>query len=220
MRSEAIIPTENTEERNFPNERTAKCLVIEEDVYQHKLDATIESLDVLFSIQPILSVAESFTMLSSPFGTVLGTDVKTAAGDDRESLREGRFQPLPLLDLESKGCRIIVPLLCEDEADKSECAENTVIFSVHSILVKSDPMNRVSSTVVHKDWYRQLRKHQRERNRRTKLWHVQYQVDLHCMSLWTGKWDDINGMRQTSNDNITVDAEGQNPAMEWNYQIT
>ena len=220
MRSEATIPTENTEERNFPNERAAKCLVIEEDVYQHKLEATMESLDVLFSIEPILNIAESFMTLRSPFDTALDTDVKTAAGDEAESLREGRFQPLPILDLESKGCRIIAPLLDEIKTDESECTENTVIFCVHSVLVKSDPPNRISSTVLHKDWYRQLRKYQREKNRRTKLWHVQYQVDLHCMSLWTGKWSDMNAMKQTSSDDVTVNAEGQNPALEWNYQMT
>ena len=220
VRSEAIIPPENAEQPSCPNERVVKYSIIDSDIYQHKLEVIIQSFDILFAIKPILSVVDGFLVLSNPFVTKTGRIVKAAVSDETESTREGRFQPLPILDLDSKGFRIIVPLLDDVKNSESDFEENTVIFFVHSLLIKSDPLNRISSTILHKDWYRQLRKHQRERNRRTKLWHVQYQMDLNCMSLWSGKWGDISAKNQRGNEKeLAVNAEGQNPALEWNYQV-
>ena len=217
VRSEATIPSENIEERNRTNERSGKYSVIEDNIYQHKLEANMQSLDILFIIEPILSVADSFLSLRSPLDSYAARIVRAPASNDADSQREGIFQPLPILDLESKGFRIIAPILDENE-DGNE--ENVVLFCVYSMEIKSDPANRISSTVLHKDWYRQLRKHQREKNRRTKLWHVQYQVDLNGLSLWSGNWNSMNAKRQLGNDNVIINAEGQNPALEWNYKIT
>ena len=218
VRSEAAIPIENIEEQRHGNERSVKYLVVDDEVYQHRLDAKIESLDIVCAMEPILNIAGSFTMLRSPFGPSIDVTGKANTRGEGGGLREGTFQPLPILDIESKGCRIIVPLL-DDSSNKSEFVENTVIFSVRSMLVNSDPINRISSTVLHKDWYRYLRKHQRERNRRTKLWHVQYQIDMNYVSLWSGKWGELHAPRNSSSEELAVSAEGQNPALEWNYKM-
>ena len=218
VRSEAAIPVENIEEQRHGNERAAKYLIVDDEVYQHRLDAKIESLDILCAMEPILNVAGSFLTLRGPFGLTTDVAGKANTRDEGGCLREGTFQPLPILDIESKGCRIIVPLL-DESGNESELTENTVILSVRSMLVNSDPLNRISSTVLQKDWYRHLRKHQRERNRRTKSWHVQYQIDLNCVSLWSGKWGELHTPKHSSSEELAVSAEGQNPALEWNYQM-
>ena len=227
VRSEAVLPAmeQDAEETATTNERPVKYAVIEEGIFLQKINISMQSFDILVASRPLLKVAESF----------MGLEVANPTPDTSAPLVKGRstleyssgkpveaiFQPLPILELESKGLRILVPLQEAEARKKDSCErfENVAIYRVQSIAIKSDPDNRITSTVLNKDWYRCLRKHQRDKSRRTKTWHVQYQIDLNGMSFWSAHWDDLNGSLKTGEEELGLIADGQNPALEWNYEI-
>ena len=227
VRSEAVLLAmeQDAEETATTNERPVKYAVIEEGIFLQKINISMQSFDVLVASRPLLKVAESF----------MGLEVANPTHDTIASLVKGRttleyssgkpaeaiFQPLPILELESKGLRVFAPLQEAQAREKDNCKsfENVAIYRVQSVAIKSDPDNRITSTVLNKDWYRYLRKHQRDKSRRTKTWHVQYQIDLNGMSFWSAHWDDLNGSLKTREEELGLIADGQNPALEWNYEI-
>ena len=227
IRSEAFIQaTEQDAEETAPtNERPVKYAVFEEGIFLQKINISIQSFDILVASRPLLKVAESFMGLEidNPTFNSSAHYVKGRSTLEFSSERpiEAIFQPLPILELESKGLRILVPLQEALASKKDNCRrfENVAIYRVQSVAIKSDPDNRITSTVLNKDWYRYLRKHQRDKSRRTKTWHVQYQIELNNMSFWSAHWDDLNGGCKKGDEELGLIADGQNPALEWNYEI-
>lgn len=220
VRAEATIANDNLEVPSKANEKPVKYVVIDVDMHQHMLDVTMQSLDILFIVEPVLAVLDSFKTISRSFDSTGSSFPKVTTSDKTGRQREGAFKLPPVLELESKGFRVIASLADDVQGDDKRFDENILIFSVQSVVVNSDPNNRISSTVLDKDWYRQIRKHNREKNRRTKLWHTQYQVDLNGLSAWSGDWGDIRSKRQANNLDMVINADGQNPALEWNYQMS
>lgn len=218
IRSEAALPSEHVEEASRTQEKSAKFSIVDKDTYVHRIDANVQSFDALLMVDPILNIADSLLPLISPFVNCVRPEVKTSITDETDLQLEGAFQPMPVIEFECKGCRLIAPL--HDKITEFENGENAIVFCAQSVIVSSDPTNRVSYTVLHKDMYRQLRKYNREMSRRTKLWHVQYQVDLNGLSLWSGKWNDWSCQKQIGKSEVAFNADGQNPALEWNCKIS
>lgn len=207
------------------SERPVKHAIIEEGVFLQKVNISMQSFDIMLASRPLLEVIESFMGLEIVNSTP-DTNAPLVKGRSTLELSPGKpveaiFQPLPVLELESKGLRILVP---HQEAqasrtDNHERFENVAIYRLQSIVIKSQPDNRITSTVLNKDWYRYLRKHQRDQSRRTKTWHVQYQIDLNGMSFWSGHWDGLNASCKKRDEELALIADGQNPALEWNYEL-
>ena len=97
--------------------------------------------------------------------------------------------------------------------------ENLIMLHLQSVSLSSEPDNRISSSVVNKDWFRCLRKFEREKGRRSKQWSIQYQAAVKGVSLWSGCWNNLCKREAKKDRELRFELQGQNPALEWNYEI-
>ena len=217
IRSEANICAEDLDNCEFAaaEEKQEKYSIDESGVFQHQMTVTVQPVDVVVVVKPIVNIIDSMLSLDiNPFfKSVSGAPVVSKQNEPARMPRNGIFCPFPVINLDCKGVRVLLP-----DRDTTHL-DNIAILCLQSFALSSDPENRINSTVFNKEWYRCLRRSQRDRNRRTKSWHVQYQIDLEGMSVCTGKWQELcrnaGGAAGAGLDSLT---EKQNPALEWNFQ--
>ena len=227
VRSEAaILPNaQDLDEKSHASDRSPRYTICDGAAVLQSFHVTMQAFDVLLVTDPVVNIAESFLALNNITGKDTALKPAKLIASKEDQTREGTFQPLPQLDVDCKGIRVLVPLrdsMLHPEASERKSShqnENVFIFQVRSGVIKPDPVNRISSTVLHKEWYRTLRRHQRENGRRTKAWHIQYKVDFNGISAWTGNWNDLAKSLETPETELSVNADGQNPALEWNYKM-
>ncbi len=232
IRSEAAITTEDLETEDAPSQsqdppsqsqdapsqsrHPSKYLIDEDGIYQHRISLSVQPFDVIVVPEPVVHVVLSLLDADTkPFHQAEKTDPHKPTGPGR-SPQECVFQPLPIVTIESKGIRVLVPDKKDPDHDSKE---NMVVYCLQCFTVSSDPENRINSTVFNKELYRCLKRHHREKSRRTKIWHVQYKIDLKGISLWTGQWTDICRQDISGDEELSLLAEKQNPALEWNYEL-
>ena len=224
----------NGEGETTANTVTSSIVSVEEEmVIKHMLNVSIQSFDVICVAEPLLSSISVFTgSLHHCIGVnreaskdpTLSKQQQTLTSQQLPSSEASRnIVTWPITIIRCDSVRLIMPYGDTSTTDYLNDDEHLLLLHLHSLDVTSSPVNPVTKTVVDKQAYQQLKQCYREAMKKLKLWNVQYQLDITNIGLCTTNWKSVQSSLPDNKNTLSGDVmtvSSQNPAVEWNSQLT
>ena len=186
---------------------------IEDLISKQELEVFIQSFDLVLIANPIISTMHIFV-------SSLKTFLDRYQGISTPILKEASTQPQftsnyinvwPIINIKCGDIRLIAP---SQQINSLSHDEMVLLLHFQAIGISSQPINPIRKTVVNRNHYKHLKEMYRDSLKKTKLWNVQYQLDITNVGLCTTNWKSV---QLTMSDDI-VPTTSQNPAVEWNTQ--
>ncbi|XP_071057652.1 intermembrane lipid transfer protein VPS13B isoform X2 [Onthophagus taurus] len=191
---------------------TKNTMVKEDETSQHpnrfisEVVVTLQAIDFLLCLPTL----RSFSIVFEPLLQIPSSPSKVKETEMTVNISN---RVLPLIYLDCKGFRVIVPLA---ELENVDISPDVCIFQVDGINLMPDPVNPICRTPIRADIYQQAARSRILNIPGSEIEDRQYELKIVGISLSTSTWSEFDPLLHQSSSMKQLKTMSENPALEWN----